>query len=83
MLKFLFLIALLALLFYMLGLKRGRPSQPRSPAPPATPAPTQAMVSCAECGLHLPAQDALPGRGGHFCSPAHRAQFEARSTPPA
>jgi uncharacterized protein len=82
MLKFLVLIGLLALLFYMLGLKRARPPQAGKPeaAPPARP---QAMVSCAECGLHLPQQEALPGRGGQFCSAAHRAAFEARNPPPA
>jgi len=85
MLKFLVLIALLALLFYMLGLKRARPPQAgrRDEAPAPPPAQPQAMVSCAECGLHLPQQDALPGRGGQFCSAAHRAAFEARNPPPA
>lgn len=81
MLKFLILIALLALLFYMLGLKkRARPPQAGRPA---APPPAQSMVSCAECGVHLPQQDALPGRGGQFCSAAHRAAFEARNPPPA
>lgn len=77
--KFLLLLALLALLFFMLGAKRGRPREPeardaRKP-PPARP---QAMLSCAECGMHLPADEALPGKGGVFCSAAHRASFEAR-----
>jgi uncharacterized protein len=36
------------------------------------------MVSCAECGMHLPVDEALPGKGGVFCSSAHRASFEAR-----
>ena len=36
------------------------------------------MVSCVECGTHLPAVEAVPGRGGPFCSVAHRAAHEAR-----
>jgi uncharacterized protein len=70
----------LLLLLVVLGVglawfTRGR----RKPPPPAgdaaarrAPVP-QAMVSCAHCGLHLPAADALPGpEGHHFCSDAHR-----------
>lgn len=76
MMKFLLLLAVLAGVFYVLGARRSRPrDEPASPAP--TPAP-QAMHRCAECGLHLPADEALPGRGGVFCSAAHRASFEAR-----
>jgi uncharacterized protein len=36
------------------------------------------MLRCAECGMHLPADEALPGKGGVFCGAAHRASFEAR-----
>ena len=39
-----------------------------------TPAP---MLACAQCGVHLPANEALPGRGGVFCGDAHRSAFEA------
>ncbi|MCE4552993.1 PP0621 family protein [Pelomonas cellulosilytica] len=75
--KYLLLLGLLALLFFMLGARRGRPHEPeaRTPAPPPSP---KAMLRCAECGMHLPADEALPGRGGAFCSAAHRASFEAR-----
>jgi uncharacterized protein len=34
------------------------------------------MLACAHCGVHLPRDEALPGRGGVFCSEAHRAAFE-------
>jgi uncharacterized protein len=40
------------------------------------------MVACAQCGLHVPASDALPGRGGAFCSEAHRSAYE-RAHPPS
>ena len=34
------------------------------------------MIACAYCGVHLPRDEALPGRGGVFCGDAHRAAFE-------
>ena len=75
--KLLLLLAVLAGFFYVMGAKRSRPRDPeqRKPPPPASP---RAMLSCAECGMHLPADEALPGKGGVFCSAAHRASFEAR-----
>ena len=75
--KYLLLLVVLAVLFFMLGARRSRPNEPeaRKPQPPAPP---QAMLRCAECGMHLPADEALPGKGGVFCSAAHRASFEAR-----
>jgi len=83
--KLLFWIVLLAVVAFVLGFKRGRPAgrDAHRPGPPARAAPPPArelesMVSCAECGTHLPAGEALPGRGGQFCSAAHRAAHEAR-----
>lgn len=75
--KYLLLLVVLAVLFFMLSARRSRPSEPeaRKPQPPAPP---QAMLRCAECGMHLPADEALPGKGGVFCSAAHRTSFEAR-----
>jgi uncharacterized protein len=81
--KYLILILVLALVFFVLGLKRARPSRPepgpKREAPKAPAAGAQDIVACAECGLHVPLADALPGLGGHFCSAAHRHAFEARS----
>jgi uncharacterized protein len=34
------------------------------------------MIACAHCGVHLPRDEALPGRGGVFCGDAHRAAYE-------
>jgi len=76
--KYVLLLALLALLFFVMGVRRGRPREPEAGPPPAPPARPQAMLRCAECGMHLPADEALPGKGGAFCSAAHRASFEAR-----
>lgn len=79
--KYLLLIALL--LLYLFGLKRVRPR--RSAPPPADQKPHKAgpqqMVSCSECGLHMPADEALPGLGGVFCCAEHRAAYEERRGP--
>jgi len=77
MMKLLLLLAVLAGFFYVMGAKRSRPRDPEQRTPPP-PAPPLAMLRCEECGMHLPANEALPGKGGVFCSAAHRASFEAR-----
>jgi len=74
--KLLVVIVALAVLWLLLrGLVRrakGEGQPPHKP-PPATP---QAMLACAHCGVHLPRDEALPGRGGVFCGEAHRAAYE-------
>jgi uncharacterized protein len=73
--KYLVLLILLVVVFYKLtGRRNARPGA----APPPAPRAPQDMIACAECGVHLPLDEALPGRGGSFCSAAHRAAFEAR-----
>ena len=72
------LLLLLLAVFVLIWLVRAsvrRHLPPRSPtaAPPTEPRP---MVTCLHCGLHLPGDEALPGRGGVFCDAAHRAAFE-------
>ena len=34
------------------------------------------MVECSHCGVHLPADDAVQGRQGPYCSDAHRLARE-------
>lgn len=75
--KYLLLLLVLGGLFLVLGARRGRPREPESRTPVPPPAP-RAMLRCAECGMHLPADEALPGKGGAFCCAAHRASFEVR-----
>ena len=72
----LLLLAVFVLLWMLRGAlgRRTRPPPTDRAAPPGTP--PQPMLSCAHCGLHLPRDEALPGRGGVFCDAAHRAAFE-------
>lgn len=44
---------------------------PQKPGAQAANAP-QAMIACTECGLHVPAVDAVQGSRGAYCSAAHR-----------
>jgi len=45
---------------------------PQSSAPPA--AAIENMTSCAHCGLHFPASEALHADGRDYCCPAHLHQ---------
>ncbi|MEB0055393.1 PP0621 family protein [Variovorax sp. LG9.2] len=54
--------------------RKTRPVPPK--APPTVGAP-QAMLRCAQCGLHLPATDAIAGPDGVYCSVAHRRAAES------
>lgn len=81
--KFFLLLLLLGLVVFLLGMKHARPAQTKAPKPSAPSGPDaapQTMLRCAHCGLHLPRDEALPGKGGVFCSAAHRAAFEAQQT---
>ena len=69
----LLLLAVLALLWLLRGSRRGAPPVVKKPPPTTAP---QKMLACAHCGMHLPRDDALPGRGGVFCGDAHRQAFE-------
>jgi uncharacterized protein len=73
--KLVLVLAAVFVLYLMLRGALGRHGRtPRSrQAPPAGPQP---MLSCAHCGVHLPRDEALPGRGGVFCDAAHRAAYE-------
>jgi uncharacterized protein len=73
--RVLLLLAVVVAVFWLARGGRRRDASGRGPTSPAT-APREEMVACRHCGLHLPSSEALPGRGGHFCSEAHRASFE-------
>lgn len=73
----LLLIAVFVLLWMLRGTWRRTRRPPGGNAPGAqAPDVPQPILACAQCGLHLPRDEALPGRGGVFCTAAHRAAFE-------
>ena len=83
----LFVAAVILLLWLLRGAVGRRGGKDADGAPPATPptaaAPPKAIVACTQCGVHLPRDEALPGKGGVFCGEAHRAAFEKeRATEP-
>jgi len=71
----LFLIAVIVLLWLLRGTtgRRGNGGGSAKSPPPTAPQP---VIACAYCGVHLPRDEALPGRGGVFCGDAHRTAFE-------
>ncbi len=66
------LVVILAVIWFARkGSRRAVSAREKTPLPPR-----EDMVACSQCGLHLPRSEGLPGRGGVFCSDAHRAEFE-------
>ena len=65
------LIAVAVLLWLLRSAFRRGP-----PPPPAPPRAALPMTTCRQCGLHLPRDEALPGKGGDFCGESHRADYE-------
>ena len=76
------LLLLLAAVFVLLWLLRSAARRGRMPPRAAPPPEPQAMLQCSHCGLHLPRNEALPGRGGVFCGEAHRQAYEAAHPAP-
>lgn len=73
-------LAVVALWWLLRGSLRRRMQAP--PKRRAKPGAAQPILACAQCGLHLPRDEALPGRGGVFCSDAHRTAFEKANPAP-
>lgn len=72
--KFLILIAVVVgVLWLMRSLRKPSIPPTQKPAQPQH----EEMVTCAQCGVHLPRSEALPGRGGVFCGEAHRNAYES------
>ena len=49
--------------------------------PPAQGNPGELMMSCAVCGVHVPASDAVFARGKVYCSDEHRDQARGSKGP--
>lgn len=78
--KFLVVLAVVVGVLWLMRSLR-RPRRPPAPGEPS-PAQNEEMVACAQCGVHLPRSEALPGRGGVFCGEAHRNAYESGRSGP-
>lgn len=72
----LLILAVLALVWLLRTASRRR-VRPPDPGRGAEPPEVQAMLACSHCGVLMPRDEVLPGRGGVFCSDAHRDAFES------
>jgi uncharacterized protein len=73
--KFLLLFFIFMVLLWQWRQAR-QPKVKQEQRKPTPPAEVLSMVECAQCGVHLPASDALAGRNGVYCSLAHRQARE-------
>jgi uncharacterized protein len=71
--KFLLLLAVIGIAFWLFKARRRVPGPKKPPARPAEGQATATpMLACAHCGVHLPQTDAVIDAGGRpFCSAAH------------
>jgi len=74
--KFLLVLAvvLVAFWFWRNNRQSGRDAA-RPPAPPAAQRPA-IMLACAQCGMHVPDNEAVRGAQGDYCCHEHRRQRE-------
>lgn len=80
--KYALVLAIVLIGFWLWRRNREEPPVSKSAEKPplhpqATHSEPQIMISCAKCGLHLPASEAWAGKQGSYCSMAHRQQSEA------
>lgn len=74
--KYLIVIAIIAIGWFVWRKQRERQIDAQGPAAPPSSGGPQAMVRCPVCALHLPEADAVRGRQAAYCSEAHRRQAE-------
>lgn len=73
--KYLIVVAIVFLVAWRWRSARDSNTAGQQPKAQPQAQPTD-MVACQQCGLHLPASEALQGRQGPYCSPAHRQAAE-------
>lgn len=71
--RLIFLVAIFALVYWLLR------SYHREPRKPDAPDFSEEMVRCAQCGVHLPKSESILASGEYFCSEAHRRDHAGRS----
>jgi uncharacterized protein len=73
--KFLFIFLLVLAGIWLWRTKR--PQITRTKKQAGTPTDVLNMVSCAHCSIHVPAEEAVQGKKGAYCSTDHRQRAEA------
>lgn len=74
-----YLILLLVIVLAIWAFKRSRRDNTPTPQKPTPPASPSNMVSCAQCGIHLPLDEAVTGTKGLYCTTEHRAAAQDRN----
>lgn len=74
-----YLIWLLVILLAIWAFKRSRRENTPAPKKPSPPASPSNMVTCTQCGVHLPQDEAVTGAKGLYCSTEHRAAAQDRN----
>lgn len=81
--KYLLVLAVVVVAFYVWRNNRRIERQEREaaapPRPERGPGQPMAMVACRACGTHLPQSEAITGREGSYCSAEHRQRIEGPS----
>jgi len=79
--KYLLVILLVLVVFWIWRSGRPRQNKPAQPArrhsKPAKGKEITEIVACGVCHVHLPKSEALIGREGFYCSEAHRREAGA------
>jgi uncharacterized protein len=71
------LIVLLVVLAGVWLWKRGRRHPPDQAAPSRAGQQALPMVRCAQCGTHVPGNEAVLGQRGSYCTHAHLRESES------
>ncbi len=76
------LLGLLAYLVWRWYVAQKPADEPAKQASPVSPAAgNEKMVSCAQCGIHLPQSESIAGEGEqHFCSNEHQQAYAQHRT---
>jgi uncharacterized protein len=73
------LLAIAALIWIVYGLVRRYLNKSATTLKKDPVRPIESMVRCEQCGLHIPAAEAVRDGNHTFCSPGHRDAHRARA----